>query len=142
MAASRGDAVDVPPAPSLLIVDDSPILLGRLVSLAREHIPGHRIHTATSATAAIALFGAISPALVVLDMSLPGLSGLAVLQHIRRRSSETQVVVFTNSGCLEMEIGCRLLGANHFLDKSKDITPLVELLRSFGRPEASAVYVT
>lgn len=126
-------------APRLLIVDDSAILLERLVSLAREHLPAARISTAQSGSEAVDLFDQTKPALVVLDIGLPGLSGLEVLQHIRFRSAATEVLVFTNSGSIEMETQCRALGATHFLDKAHDITLLVDLLRKLGSTSPAAI---
>ena len=128
-------------APRLLIVDDSAVLLKRLVSLAGEHMPAAQIYTARSGSEAVEVFDRTDPALVVLDIGLPGLSGLEVLQHIRFRSATTEVLVCTNSGSIEMETQCRALGATHFLDKAHDITLLVELLRKLGgaTPAASLV---
>jgi DNA-binding response OmpR family regulator len=91
-----------------------------------------RISTARNGREAVDLFDQTGPALVVLDIGLPGMSGLEVLRYIRFRSATTEVLVFTNSGSIEMETQCRALGANHFLDKAHDITLLVDLLRALG----------
>ena len=130
----------MPAVPSLLIVEDSLCVLARLVSLAREYVPADCIATATSGTEAVEVFDRWSPQLVVMDIGLPGRNGLEVLQHIRSRSAQTEVLVFTSSASPEMETGCSSLGANHFLDKSKDLGLLSELLRNFGGSPMATVH--
>ena len=122
----------MPVPPTVLIVENSPVVLARLVSLASDYLPAGSIATAQSGTDAVAAFDRTSPELVILDIGLPGLSGLEVLQHIRRRSARTRVLVFTNSASVEIETACKSFGADHFLDKSKDVGLLVDLLREFG----------
>ena len=107
-------------------------MLARLVSLARDYLPAASLTTAQSGTDAVAAFDRTSPGLVILDLGLPGMTGLEVLQYIRGRSARTRVLVFTNSASIEVETACKSLGADHFLDKSKDVGPLVELLQEFG----------
>ena len=131
----------MPAAPIVLLVDDSPFVLARLVSLARDYVPARSIATAQSGTEAVEAFNRTSAELVVLDIGLPGLTGLKVLQHIRLRSARTRVLVFTNSASTEMETECKSLGADHFLDKSKDVGPLAELLREFGGSAMAAAPV-
>ncbi len=120
------------PALNLLIVEDSPIVRERLVALAREYLAADSIDTANNGIDAIECFDRASPALVTLDISLPRLSGLEVLAHIRRRGTPAEVAVFTSSTSPEMEARCRELGANHFFDKSKDIAPMIAVLRDLA----------
>ncbi len=120
------------PALNLLIVEDSPIVRERLVALAREYLPADSVHTADNGIDAIECFDCISPALVTLDISLPRLSGLEVLAYILGSGTPADVAVFTSSASPEMETRCRELGANHFFDKSKDIAPMIALLRELA----------
>ncbi len=114
----------------LLIVEDSPVVRDRLVALAREHLPAESIATAGNGVEALAVFDRSNPDAVVLDIDLPDMSGLRVLEHIRRHSTSTEVIIFTNSGGPEMAARCRLLGANHFVDKAHDINPIIASLRT------------
>ena len=78
---------------------------------------------------------AAAHALLLNDIGLPDMSGLQVLEHIRRHGTSTEVVIFTNSTGPEMAARCRLLGANHFVDKAHDIRPIIESLRTITAPK-------
>ena len=118
----------------LLIAEDSAIVRERLVSLASEYLKPHAIQTAATGAAALAAFDRNQPDAVLLDIGLPDMSGLAVLEHIRRQGASTEVIVFTNSGGPEMVARCHLLGADHFVDKAQDVGPVIELLRTIAQP--------
>ncbi|MDQ6860673.1 MAG: PAS domain S-box protein, partial [Verrucomicrobiota bacterium] len=117
----------------LLIAEDSPIVRERLVSLASEYLRREAIQTAATGADAVSAFDRHQPDAVLLDIGLPDMSGLAVLEHIRRQGAATEVIVFTNSGGPEMVARCHLLGADHFVDKAQDVAPVIELLRTIGR---------
>ncbi len=119
----------------LLIAEDSPVVRERLVAMAREHLPAESIATAGNGAEALAVFDRSDPDAVLLDIGLPDMSGLQVLEHIRRQGTSTEVVVFTSSTGPEMAARCHLLGANHFVDKAHDIRPVIESLRTITAPE-------
>ena len=119
----------------LLIAEDSPVVRERLVALAREHLPAESIATAGNGAEALAVFDRSEPDAVLLDIGLPDMSGLQVLEHIRRHGTSTEVVIFTNSTGPEMAARCHLLGANHFVDKAHDIRPIIESLRTITAPK-------
>jgi CheY-like chemotaxis protein len=119
----------------LLIAEDSPIVRERLVALAREHLPAGSIATVGNGAEALAVFDHSAPDAVLLDIGLPDMSGLQVLEHIRRHNTSTEVVIFTNSTGPEMAARCHLLGANYFVDKAHDISPIIESLRTITAPK-------
>jgi CheY-like chemotaxis protein len=119
----------------LLIVEDSPFVRERLLAMAREHLPAESIATAGSGAEALAVFDRSDPDAVLLDIGLPDMSGLQVLEHIRRQGTSTEVIIFTNSNGPEMAARCHLLGANHFVDKAHDIRPIIESLRTITAPK-------
>ncbi|HEX6924236.1 MAG TPA: response regulator transcription factor [Longimicrobiaceae bacterium] len=80
---------------SILVVDDEPDISALVAyQLARE---SYRVRTATSGTEALEAIGRELPDLVVLDLMLPGISGLDVLAEIRRREEwrELPVILLT-----------------------------------------------
>jgi len=77
--------------PSLLIVEDEPAFSRLLaLSLRRE---GFEIHAVTNGPDAIDLAAEIHPDAVVLDLGLPGMSGLEVLGELRQRTDIPVVIV-------------------------------------------------
>jgi CheY-like chemotaxis protein len=75
------------------------------------------------------------PALIVLDLNLPGFNGRALIHVIRRAygAREIPIVVLTGSRRPEDHALCKEWGANEFLAKSEDPSGLLELVRSLGR---------
>ena len=126
------------PGLQLLIAEDSTIVRERLVNLARQHLPANSICSVATGKDAVAVFDHSSPDAVLLDLGLPDMTGLEVLEHIRRRGTETEVVVFTNWGGPEMATRCHLLGANHFVSKAHDIGPVIEILRTITASKSAA----
>ncbi|HEX8680379.1 MAG TPA: response regulator, partial [Chthoniobacterales bacterium] len=118
----------------VLIVEDSALVRERLVGLAQEHLPADSICSVANGADAIAVFDRSSPDAVLLDLGLPDVSGLEVLEHIRRAGTSTEVVVFTNWAGPEMAARCHLLGANHFVSKAHDVGPIIEVLRTITLP--------
>lgn len=81
--------------PSILVVDDNPAD-ARLI---REALAGRSIHVAEDAWAALTFLTSHYPALVLLDLHLPGMSGHELLLAIRAREhlARVPVVVFSSS---------------------------------------------
>jgi PAS domain S-box-containing protein len=113
-----------------LIAEDSLIVRERLVALAREYLPASSICSVATGADALLVFDRSNPDAVLLDLGLPDITGLEVLEHIRRRGTATEVIVFTNWAGPEMAARCHLLGANHFVSKAHDVGPVIQILRT------------
>ncbi len=77
----------------------------------------------------------IKPALILLDISLPGITGLALLERLRQWSSyrHTPTVMLSNSN-EQVDIGsCYRLGANSYLRKPVDFGDFAEQLQLVTR---------
>jgi DNA-binding NtrC family response regulator len=68
-------------------------------------------------------------AVVVLDLNLPGLSGVELLQHVLEERPETPVIVATGTGDLETAVRCMRVGAFDYLSKPIDRTRLITSTR-------------
>ncbi|HTP12633.1 MAG TPA: sigma-54 dependent transcriptional regulator [Bacteroidota bacterium] len=68
-------------------------------------------------------------AVVVLDLTMPGLAGEALLQHILEERPETAVIVATGTGDLDTAVRCMRAGAFDYLSKPIDDTRLVTSTR-------------
>jgi len=82
---------------------------------------------AQNATEALAHFESFQPQLVILDLQMPGGSGLGVLQQIKQERPETRVVIFTNHLESQYRSRCSELKADYFLSKSTDAKLLIEI---------------
>jgi len=68
--------------PTVMVVDDEPKVCRLLRSLGEE---GYHVVTATSGKRALALALAIRPDVVVLDVVMPGIDGVATLRELRKQ---------------------------------------------------------
>jgi DNA-binding response OmpR family regulator len=82
------------------------------------------------------LFGARfrRPALIITDVRMPGLSGLDVVEGLRRANYDASVIVITAFGSPETHALARKLGAIAVFDKPLDIDELVERVVDLAPP--------
>ncbi len=109
---------------AILIVDDEPrVRLSYRVTLETE---GFEIREADGAAAALAELAAFNFSLVILDMRMPEMDGLKLLEKIRQEEIQTPVVIITAYGDIPHAVKAMKLGAIDFLQKP--LTP--EALRT------------
>jgi DNA-binding NtrC family response regulator len=102
-------------AGSILLIDDDADLIGVLGRFFERK--GWTVFRASEGEAAVELFEAERPDLVIQDMQLPGLSGLELLEALRRRDPEAAVLVLTGNGDVPLAVQALHLGAENFLVK-------------------------
>jgi two-component system phosphate regulon response regulator PhoB len=109
----------------VLVVDDEP----DIVALVAYHLAkaGYRVSTASSGHDALALAGQERPALVVLDLMLPGLGGFEVLERLRAEEATRGVAVLMLTARREEPDRIRglSLGADDYLTKPFSAQELV-----------------
>ena len=113
---------------SVMIVDDSDMLRACLRRLI-DTLPGlNLVGEATNAIEAVARFEDLRPDIVILDIQMPGGSGIEVLKWIKKRTPACRVVMA--SSCPPQIYGplCIEHGADHYFDKANDMDKLVDLL--------------
>jgi two-component system, NarL family, nitrate/nitrite response regulator NarL len=120
----------------ILIVDDHPITRDALAALLGQH--GFSVvGEAAEGEEAVELTRRLRPQIVLLDLSMPGLSGLEALPRLREGSPETEVVVLTASGTEENLLAAIRGGAAGYLLKNEPPERIAEFLRGVGNGEAA-----
>jgi DNA-binding NarL/FixJ family response regulator len=122
--------------PRVLIVDDHPLTRDALATL----LAGNDfdvVGQASDGDEALHLAQELRPELVLLDLSMPGVDGLAALPRLREAAPESEVVVLTASGTEENLLAAIRGGAAGYLLKSEPPDRIVELLRGVVRGEAA-----
>lgn len=100
---------------SILLVDDEDGIRKVLgISLADS---GYRVVTAADGAEALAVFRSARPAIVLTDIKMPGMDGIELLRKIKEESPETEVVMLTGHGDLELAIKSLRFEAADFLTK-------------------------
>ena len=102
----------------ILLVDDHPITRSALAALLAQH-DFTVVGEASDGEEAVELARRLSPQLVLLDLSMPGMSGLEALPKIRGAAPECEVVVLTASGTEENLLSAIRGGAAGYLLKSE-----------------------
>jgi DNA-binding response OmpR family regulator len=105
----------MPPKHSILVVDDDPDVLAVLTrTLSAE---GMHVDTAGDAEQARAMLAIHSFDVVVLDIVMPGESGLALLHELRQNGSRVKVVIMTAANTSAHLVGALREGAARYLSK-------------------------
>jgi two-component system response regulator RegA len=125
-AAATGESV-----PSILIVDDDSVLRERLARAFRER--GFDVVTAGDADSALAMARRDSTELAVVDLRMPGRSGLDLVKGLLEIDPATKVVVLTGYGSIATAMDAARLGATHYLPKPADVD---EILMAFAKGDA------
>jgi DNA-binding NtrC family response regulator len=100
---------------SILIVDDEEVLQDVLTSLLKKE--GHATLSAYSAEEALEILDREEIELILLDLMLPGISGLQALRRIRQRDPDQVVIVITAFSSIESAIDAMREGAFHYIPK-------------------------
>lgn len=110
-----------------LIVDDHALVAGALTLLLEDRDPEADVHTAATADAALELVDREGDAdLLILDLSLPGVTGTELMEEIVRRQPMLKILVVSGLADQESIMRVLQLGAAGFVPKSLD----TELLSS------------
>ncbi len=120
----------------ILVVDDD----AKIVRLVRTYLErdGHRVVQAADGAAALTAIETHRPKLVVLDLMLPEIDGLAIVRAVRR-TADTPIVIISARGTTADRIAGLLEGADDYLPKPFSPAELVlRIERILGRAGAAA----
>lgn len=112
----------------VLVVDDSTLILDRIIPLLQEISNIQRVVAANTFREAVELINEIGPDMVLLDIHLPDKSGIEVLRTIKKQQLKTIVLMITNHASEHYRNICRALGAKYFFDKSADMDLVTEAI--------------
>ena len=119
------------PAVKLLLIEDDASMQAALQrALGRR---GMEVFGCTDGRQALAQWTATQPDVVVLDLTLPGLDGLQVLEQARGQGLTTPVLILTARGTVGDRIVGLNLGADDYLPKPFDLDELEARLRALSR---------
>ena len=115
---------------SLFIVDDSSLIIERLLGMLEGVIPQEHIAYAGSYGEALSVIALQPPDILLLDVHLPDKSGVELLRVVRKRYPETIVIMISNQSDDSYRSVCQTLGALRFLDKSTEFEEIPVLIGS------------
>jgi two-component system response regulator RegA len=122
---------------TLLIVEDDTPLRDRLVQAMRDR--GYEAVGASDRPSAIELARQESPELALVDLRLPGESGLSVIRELKELDPSTVVVVLTGYGSIATAVESMKLGAATYLTKPADADRIVAAFDGVQPPDNTDV---
>ena len=113
----------------VLIADDHPLVRSGVRRALEEEHDIEVVGEATNGAKVLPLIGQTGPDLVVLDISMPQLDGLACLDQIHKRHPDVKVVILSATGDPERVQAALARGATAYVVKSIDVRDLASALR-------------
>ena len=110
----------------VLIVDDSKPIRERLMTILAESPQIRIVGQAGNGQDGWEAVQDLKPDTVILDIRLPDSTGIVLLKKIKTRYPEVKVIMLTNFDNRLYRRQCRLLGADHFLNKTLEFEKIIE----------------
>lgn len=121
-------------AKSILLVDDTEILRDRLAMAMQSR--GFEVRTASNYDEAVSVFSHVPTDLAVLDLRMPGRSGLDLLRKLLQIKPDCRILMLSGFGSIPASIDAVRAGAVNFLSKPADAD---DILSAFVRGDEPLV---
>lgn len=125
------------PSYSIVLVDDEELFRNRLaVALKRR---GFVVYEAGNFDEAVTLLATIRPDMALIDLRMPGRSGLELVSEVKRLQPKIRIVVLTGYGSIATASQAIKLGALNYLPKPADVD---EILQAFSQDDDLAITIS
>jgi two-component system nitrogen regulation response regulator NtrX len=112
---------------NILIVDDEPAILSTLSSVLTDE--GYPVQTVDSGNEAIRLVQKHPPAIVLLDIWMPGLDGIETLEKLRALFPDLIVIMMSGHGSIETAVKAIKLGAYDYIEKPLSLEKITLMVK-------------
>jgi len=116
-------------AKSVLVIDDDLAILDMIGELLGYE--GYQVATSSSGSDAIARAKANPPALILLDLMMPEMSGWQVISALRAQPQTNAIPVVLLSARRDLPATARDLGVEHFLEKPFELDDLLRVVQRY-----------
>jgi DNA-binding NtrC family response regulator len=111
----------------VLVIDDEEGIRDILDTILRRK--GYDVVLADGGRKGLELFRRERPDVVVLDLNMPEMNGMAVFQHIRQLNPGQPVIILTGAGTFALEEQLRACGVNEYVEKEFSLHHLGDALK-------------
>ncbi|MFH1764849.1 MAG: response regulator [Gemmatimonadota bacterium] len=118
----------------VLLVDDETVFADNMATLLKAR--GYRVKATYSGEAAIRELEENQYDVLVLDLKMPGLDGIATLKEIKKLELFIETLILTGHGAVDSALEAMKLGAYDYLTKPCEIDELVEKIQGAGQKKA------
>jgi signal transduction histidine kinase len=112
---------------TILLVDDEPDIR-EVLSLSLSDF-GYQVHEAENGDQALGIFREVQPPVVLTDIKMPGMDGIALLQKVKHENPETEVIMITGHGDMDLAVRSLKYEATDFIVKPINVDVLEIALR-------------
>ena len=119
----------------IILADDSSLLRDRIKKLIQEIKNVSLIGEAEDGIKALDLIKKLNPDLSIIDIRMPGLSGIDVLKKTRECGHHTKICILTNFPHKQYRERCFKEGADYFFDKSLEIQKMLDTITMLANRE-------
>src|SRR5262245_27576060 len=126
MTDSTQHPFDQESPPTLMVVDDDTGFCDVLAAAFSKR--GMSVRVAHNVAQAKALAQDDPPEYAVIDLKMPGQSGLELVKHLKEMDANTRMVVFTGFASVATAVEAIKLGATHYLAKPADADEILSAL--------------
>ena len=127
------------PSQTLLLVDDDVIFCKVLAVALGKH--GFEVSTAHTVAEALQIASKQAPAYAVIDLRMPGESGLSLIGLLKSLNGDVKILVLTGYASIATAVEAIKLGAVHYLAKPVDADEIIAVFRREGGDSAVPVPV-
>lgn len=120
---------------SILVVDDDDILRNRLEKAFVRR--GFNVFVAEDFNSAIVQAQTHHPDMAVVDLKMPGKSGIELLASLREISPQTRIVILTGYGSITNAVEAVKMGAVNYVQKPADADQVLAAFDESGKPTAT-----
>lgn len=111
----------------ILIIDDEDIMRNCLCDVLTDD--GYSVEIAREGHEGLNLFENNPSDIVILDIKMPGISGIEVLKIIKNKKKSAQVVMITGYATVQTAVECMKLGAYDYMTKPFDMYQIRDVIR-------------
>ena len=122
--------------PRVLLVDDEAIFTENVTKLLSSR--GYKVEAVNNGASAIAALEEGDFDVMVLDLKMPGMDGIATLRESLKLGQRTEVLILTGHGAVDTAIEALKLGALDYMTKPCEIDELVEKIEQAAAKKSAA----
>jgi DNA-binding NtrC family response regulator len=113
---------------TILLVDDEVVFTNNMSKLLTKR--GYRVTAVNSGEAALRALQEHSFDVMVLDLKMPGMDGIATMHEMRKLEPSTEVLILTGHGSIDTALEAIQLGAYDYVTKPCEIADLVSKIEA------------
>jgi len=116
----------------VLIADDTAAIRDSLSALVARIPDVQIVGLAETGTQALEMIRTLKPHVATLDIRMPEINGIKVLETLRKEKQELEIIVLTGLEETEYRKKCLSLGAKYFLHKATEFETVIEVLKDYA----------